>query len=428
MRSAGRSTRSGAAQTTRSPPFRATARSDQAWSERSVGSSVSPCHRIRGSTPMKARTRVDDWTSRLTGLSLEQIGEARDTVESWDIEHVSAEICQRADIDASASACMLVSAFEVLKEHGSQESQLRAKLRGDRQTWSALTEILAGRSVLRFFDPASEIELDWRPGRTGPNADFRIREPGRKAVSIEFKSIGLSDVETAFFRRAAPSLPQLCPESGIATCHVAVENPHPIHIPSRAERRAAAPEDRRRRKKLPAAVRDLRGAVIAAHYTEQKYLERVRNVVQEALRQLHSGDECWVAIWWSNGASALSVQRVLSTIELPRHVLGVMVVGAGIAFPIPAIHYFDQLLPRDELLGAVKDLPVVSLEDHHLADRIFDAFEDSTGVRPTLLLDPHGIRGKRQTLLFRDGSRRIFPFNLLIDRDPPAMRRFAGSG
>jgi len=376
---------------------------------------------------MEAQARVDDWTSRLTGLSLERIAEARGTIESWGIEHVSAEVCQRADIDASASACMLVSAVEELRERGAQESQLVAKLRRDRETWSALTEILAGRSVLRFFDPASEIELDWRPGRTGPNADFRIREPGQKAVSIEFKSIGLSDLETAFFQRTAPLLSQLCPDSGMATHHIAVENPHPIHIPSRAERRAFAQEDRRRRKRLPAAVRDLHGAVVAAHYTEQKYLERVRNVVQEALRQLHPGDDCWVAIWWSNGAPALSVQQVLSTIELPQHVLGVMVVGAGIAFPIPSIHYFDQRLPRDELLNGDKELPVVSLEDHPLAGRVFDAFEGSTGVRPMLLLDPYGIRGKREKLLFRDGSRQIFPFNLLIDRDPPAMRKFVAS-
>jgi hypothetical protein len=377
---------------------------------------------------MKAHSLVDDWTSRLTGLPLERIVEARETVESWGIAHVSAEICRRVDIDASASACMLVSAIETLKERGAQESQLLAKLRRDRGTWPALTEIVAGRSVLRFFHPSSEIELDWSPNRTGPNADFRVREPGQNgAVSIEFKSIGFSDIETDFFRRAAPLLPQLCPDSGMATHHRSFDNPHPIHVPSRAERKAFAQEDRRRRKRLPAAVRNLHGAVVAAHYTEQKYLERVRSVVEKALRQLHPGDDCWVAIWWSNGAPALSVQQVLSTIKLPQHVLGVMVVGAGIAFPIPSIHYFDQCLPRDELLGRGRELPVVSLEDHPLADRVFDAFEGSTGIRPTLLLDPDGIRGKRQKLLFRDGARRIFPFNLLIDRDPSDMRSFVAS-
>jgi hypothetical protein len=377
---------------------------------------------------MKAHSLVDDWTSRLTGLPLERIVEARDRVESWGIDHVSAEICWRADIDASASACMLVSAIETLKERGAQESQLLAKLRRDRGIWPALTEIIAGRSVLRFFDPASEIEVDWSPNRTGPNADFRVREPGRNgAVSIEFKSIGLSDIETDFFRRAALLLPQLCPDSGMATHHRSFDNPHPIHVPSRAERKAFAQEDRRRRKRLPVAVRNLHGAVVAAHYTEQKYLERVRSVVEKALRQLHPGDDCWVAIWWSNGAPALSVQQVLSTIELPQHVLGVMVVGAGIAFPSPSIHYFDQCLPRDELLDRARELRMVSLEDHPLADRVFDAFEGSTGIRPTLLLDPDGIRGKRQKLLFRDGGRRIFPFNLLIDRDPSDMRSFVAS-
>ncbi|HEX8750126.1 MAG TPA: hypothetical protein VF732_03355, partial [Nitrospira sp.] len=160
------------------------------------------------------------------------------------------------------------------------------------------------------------------------------------------------------------------------------------------------------------------------HYTEQRYLERVRRVLESALRQLNSRDDCWVAIWWSNGAPAQSVQQVLSTIDLPSHVLGVMLVGAAVAVPIPQIHYYDQCLPRDELLSCPIELTVVSLQKNPLASAIFDAFESSTGIRPSLLLDPHGTRGKRQQLLLRDGNRRIFPFNLLVDADPPGMRNF----
>lgn len=374
---------------------------------------------------MLAETRVDGWTYRLTGLPPERIAEARNAIDVWGIEHLSTELCRRSDIDAAAAACMLVSAIGALTERGVPETQLLAKLRRDPGTWSSVTEIIAGRSVLRFFDQDAEIELDRGPGRVGPRADFRIREVGNlRGVTIEFKAIGLSDPETEFFHRMAPLLPRLCPDSGMATHHTAFENPHPPHIATRAERRAFALNDRRRRKRLPPSIRDLHGAVIAAHYTEQRYLERVRRVIEEALRQLNPRDECWVAIWWSNGAPALSVQQVLSTIDLPPHVLGLMVVGAAVAISIPAIHYFDQRLPREELLGREADLSVVSLEANPLAERIYDAFEGSSGIRPTLLLDPDGIRGKRQKLLFRDGSRRIFPFNLLIGRDPPGMRDF----
>ena len=68
--------------------------------------------------------------------------------------------------------------------------------------------------------------------------------------------------------------------------------------------------------------------------------------------------------------------------------------------------------------------PVVSLEDNPLAEPIYDAFIGSTGVRPTLLLEPTGTRGARAPLLARDGSRGIFPFNLLIGADPPGTSEF----
>jgi hypothetical protein len=368
---------------------------------------------------------IDDWTFQLTGLPVDRIEQARATIDAFGIDHLSNELTHRADIDAASAACMLESAIDALKDRGVNENKLIGKLRRDPDVWPSVTELIAGRSVLRFFDPNSEIELDSRPAKAGPNADFRIREPGSKSgVSIEFKSIGLSDVETDFFLRTAPVLPRLCPDSGISTTHIAFENDHPVPVPSRAERRIFAREDRRRQKKLPPHIRELHGGIVAAHYTEQRYLERVRSVVESALRQLNTRDDCWVAIWWSNGAPALSVQQVLSTINLPSQVLGVMLVGAAVALPVPEIHYYDQRLPREELLNGPIELPVVSLEGNPLAEPIFDAFERSTGVRPSLLLDPHGIRGKRQQLLLRDGSRRIFPFNLLVDADPPEMRDF----
>jgi hypothetical protein len=98
-----------------------------------------------------------------------------------------------------------------------------------------------------------------------------------------------------------------------------------------------------------------------------------------------------------------------------------MLVDAAVAVPVPQIHFYDQRLPREDLVTDQTEIPMVPLDGNPLARKIFDAFESSTGVRPSLLLDPRGTRGKRPRLLFRDGSRRIFPFNLLIDQDPTDM-------
>ncbi len=368
---------------------------------------------------------IDDWTFRLTGLPVDRIQVSRERIDALGIDHLSNELTRRADIDAVAGACMLDSALDALIGRGVSENKLVAKLRRDRDVWPTAVEMIAGRSALRFFESDLELELDSGSTVGGPNADFRLRAPRSNAgVSIEFKAIGLSEPEVAFFKRTVPLLQKLSPESGVSTNHIDFDSPHLPGAASRAERRSFAREDRKRQRKLPAHIRDLHGAVIAAHYTEQRYLERVRERIETALRQLNTHDDCWVALWWSNGAPVLSVRQVLSAVDLPNNVLGVMLIGAAVAVPDPEIHYYDILLPREELVAKETDPSVVSLEDSPLAEPIFEAFERSTGVRPTLLLNPFGIRGSHERLLFRDGSRPIFPFNLLIGSDPPEMRAF----
>jgi hypothetical protein len=280
---------------------------------------------------------------------------------------------------------------------------------------------------LNFFDSEAEVKLD--AGPTGaPNVDLRLSFPDLdQGTSIEFKAIGLSQEEIQFFQRATKILPKLSPEIGVLTNHIAVENQHPIPIPTRAERKAHAAAERKRLKALPEHIRNLNGAVIVAHYTEQRYLERVRDRIEISLRQLSNRDECWVALWWSNGAPVLAVHQVLATLDLPANVAGLMLIGAAVAIPVPEIHYYAVMLPRADQNKEEHDLSVLSLENHPLANPIFSAYERSSGVRPTLLVNPRGARGKRQHLLFRDGSRPILPFNLLIGPDPEGIREFTGS-
>lgn len=51
------------------------------------------------------------------------------------------------------------------------------------------------------------------------------------------------------------------------------------------------------------------------------------------------------------------------------------------------------------------------------ATLVLERFERSSGVRATLL------HGGRQELIRRDGKKRIVPFNLLLDADPPGFDR-----
>ncbi len=357
---------------------------------------------------------VDEWATRLTGLPAEQIEDARERLEAVGIDPLSEELCRRPDVDAVAGACMLVSALDALVERGVPISKLVAKLRRDPAVWPAVAEIIAGRLVLPFFGEDVELTMDSAVAPGGPNADFRFSAAGGgPSVSVEFKALGLSALETSFFRSTSARLPDLVLDVGVTTYHLAFAESRPINPLDPLERKAIEEESVERRRRLPEHMRDLRGAVVAGYLAEDLYLARLRSRIEEALRQLDGDDDAWVAMWWTNGASLIDLRNALSEVRLPRHVLGLMVVGAAVIVPDPRIHYFHALLPRPDL-DDEDVLPVHSLEDDPTAAPILSAFEGSVGLRPTLLLSPDGM-----PILFRDGTRRIFPFNLLVGVDSP---------
>jgi hypothetical protein len=358
---------------------------------------------------------VDEWVTRLTGLPAATIEAARERLDALGINHLSEELCRRPDVDAVAGACMLVSAFDVLVGRGVPETKLVAKLRHDPAVWPALAEIVAGRLVLPFFGEDLELKMDSGAIAFGPNADFRLSATGGgPGAAIEFKALGLSDLEASFFGNMATRLPDLVLGSGVTTYHLAFAESPPVNPPYGRKRKAIEGESRERRRRLPGHMRD---AVVVGYLTEDAYRARLRARVEEALRQLDGEDDAWVAMWWSNGASLLELRDILSEIRLPDHVLGLMVIGAAVIVPDARIHYFHSLLPRPDLDD--RDvLPVHSLEDDPTAASILAAFEPSVGLRPTLLLSPDGV-----PIVSRDGSRRIFPFNLLVGKGLPARLR-----
>jgi hypothetical protein len=361
---------------------------------------------------------VDEWAGRLGGLSIERIAEARARIEALGIEHLTDELCRRPDVDAVVGACILASSLDALAERGVPGTKLAGKLRGDLEVWPSVTEIVAGRLLLPFFEPQAELEMDHGNRSDGPNADFRLSAAGSsgEGVKIEFKAVGLSVAEVSFFRGIADALPGLVPQSGVVTYHLPFSESPPLIRPLEGEKRELMEVDNRRvRSHLPEHVRNIRGAVAAGYLTEDAFVDRARDRVEEALRQLEGDEESWVALWWSNGASLLSIRDALSEIRLPDHVLGLMVVGAAVIVPDPRIHYFHVCLPRPDLDDGGQ-LPVLSLEDDPTAAPILSIFERSVGSRPTLLVSPED---GEQPVLFRDGSRRIFPFNFMVGADSP---------
>lgn len=358
---------------------------------------------------------VDEWAGRLSGLSIETIAGARARLEALGIEHLSAELCRRPDVDAVVGACILASSLDALIERGVPKTKLVAKLKNDPGVWPGVAEIVAGRLLLPFFEPDAEVEMDHGNRKGGPNADFRLTAAGsREGARIEFKAVGLSTVETSFFRAAARALPGLVLGSGVVTYHLPFGASPRFPTPDEEERKQQQAKNRRIQSRLPEHVRGLRGAVAAGYLTEDAFVARARVRVEAALRQLEGDEEAWVALWWSNGASLLSLRDALAEIRLPSHVLGLMVVGAAVIVPDPRIHYFHACLPKPDLDEGDR-LRVFSLEDDPTAAPILSIFERSVGARPTLLVSPDG----EMPILFRDGSRQIFPFNIMVGSDSP---------
>lgn len=356
------------------------------------------------------------WTHSLTGLEPARVVAAREEIASWGFEHLSRELLPET-IDAAVGATLLVEGIRHLVERGAREDQLRKKVRSDREVWGTWAEIRAADILLRTLQEDAEVRLE--EGRSqGAHADLRFILPDAAiARSVEVKAIGLSDDEVAFCERMAPALDRLLPRVGLSHAHSPLTAQPPR--PSRAMRRAADRGSRRATKQVPKYPRGLRGAVIVGHGSETSYARRIAGRVLQAVRQLPASDECWVGLYWSNGASLRTVRSAIDWTEIPSHVAGIIFVGCGVAFPHRNIDCYASQAHRDLPLDT--PIAVQSKEEglEELAALVLERFERSSGVRPTLL------KGGNTTILRRAGERRILPFNLLMDVDPPEVDREA---
>lgn len=351
---------------------------------------------------------------RLAGLEPERVRGAHERMAAYGIAAVEETLLGAPDLDTAIATLLLADGIEMLVSVGVPESKLIRKLKDMGQFWATWAEIRAETLLVKNADDDVSVTLE--PGGAGATQpDLRLAtDDGAPAASVEVKSVGLSQAEVQFCHRMAPALDRVIPHHGLATFHAELDAPRPIwtardaeQLRGRAGRAAAA---------TPMFPHGLSGATIVAHGSEQSYVRRALAAIEKALRQLPEKDECWVSLFWSNGAPVDAVAAALDWDTLPAKVQGLVFVGSAIAFPYPDIHNYVVLVPRGFEVG--NEVELESSVDERLAASVLDRVERSAGVRACLL---RGVTaGKGRQLLRRDGSRHILPYILLMDADPMA--------
>lgn len=352
------------------------------------------------------------WTDRLTGIQPARFQLSLDEIESWDIESLSSRLSRPRTIDDVVRATLLAEDVKNLVERGAPLSKLKSKLRDQAQFESVWAEIRCASVIARTHDTSCTVELE-SANASGTNADLRVVfADGPPHMSVEIKALGLSNEEVDFCSHMGKFLDGLVPPHGFVS----------IHAPIDARKVALTPEQMafcrvdaaRAATTVPGYPDGLSGAIIVAHGAEPKYVRRAVSRITQALRQLPTTDECWVALYWTNGESVSAIADQIDWDSIPPHVAGIMFVGAVVAFPHRNIDVYVIALPRG--FRSDGERSVQSTLDNALAEKILDRTEASSGVRASLLRGK--TRGKRRQLLRRDGTERIPPFILLVDRDP----------
>lgn len=358
------------------------------------------------------------WIKRLTNLDVARCEDGISTVRSWNLRHLDRELLHEPDLDTIIVAVLLAESVRDLSAQGVERTKLLKKLRDAKssdQFWAVWAEIRC--AAILIGHPEIEVQLEMEPDRKrGRHADYRLMYPDGTSVEVEFKALGLSAAEVAWHRQAAECFDSFLPPIGLTTLHGWLDQPIRVSDAKRARAwKGARVLSRRLKANGVPAWAGVRGLAIVGHETEENYLRRALSKIQEALDQLSTDKECWVAFWWGNGAPLQATQGLLNALNAPSNVAGLVFIGQAVAVPWSEISIFIINVDREADLN---ELHVESTVDDRLAGLVLDRFDSSSGLRPTILRAP-GRNGL--TLLRRDGRRRITPFNLLFDADPRSL-------
>lgn len=386
-------------------------------------------------------------TAKLTGLDPERVREARARIQEFGIVHLTRELVDSPTIDAAVGAVLLAESFEGLIERGIERTKLLSKLRNDRDVWPTWAELRAAQELARRLADGGELQLE--PDRAqGRHADFRIRREGgdlfgemiptgdATEISIEFKALGLSDDEASFCRRARPTLEAMKPRAGFVTLHAPLDIQREGIWMNRELRREGEQNAVRLARALPDHTHGLSGAIVVAQGAESTYLARLRARITEAFAQLPDDHPCFVAFHWSNGAPFEPIGQVLNEVTRPENVLGVTLIGSAVAFPHPDIHHFimwgiareseddereDAFHSEISSEAGEEAVALYSAVSEEVGRAVFDRVDRSAGVRASVVRASVLREQRPREVLVRDGTQRILPYVLLIDRDPSEL-------
>jgi hypothetical protein len=348
----------------------------------------------------------------LFGLPIERLQEADERLRQLGLHHIERELLDRTDADTVIGAAFLSESIEKLVDHGVEETRLLSKLRKDPDVWPTWAEIRAA-AVLADHAPDG-MRLVFEPERAGgKHSDYAfVGEDGERA-SVEFKALGLSDGEAAFCAAMAPAVAQFFPRPGLVTIHAPTDS-HRLNT-NRAERREMERTASRLATNLPvAAFHRISGSIATARGAEEGYLVRVGQRLAEGIDQLPPDEPGYVAFHWTNSAASWQVRDALAAMDLPDNLAGVMLVGS-LAVP-GSLHNFVHLLPAPFPKSGSGEIEMRS-ETPDAAQILLEVAELAAGVRAMVVRVP--TPGGWGEFLVRDGQRRILPYNIIWDRDPP---------
>lgn len=350
------------------------------------------------------------WLQRLSGYPEAVILGAVERVETWGIPRLSRELGEKSGADGHLAATMLCQALDWLAQAGVEEGRLIGKLKRP-DTWPMWTEIRLAGLLAYAAGGVKEIELDVPiGGGSGHNTDFRFRFAGDPAMHrVEVKALGLSAKERDFCMTWAPVLRSIVPARGICIAHIDIDT-RPAGF-NRQKRRELCRDVERWAKHRQSPCGPVSATVAAAHGTRERYVRRLTATMNDHLSQLPDSDVGWMAFHWGNGAPFHLIAEAIASARLPVHIAGVILGGSAIILD-GQLHDMLMVCPRT----SSGDMVFHSTVDGFDPSPIFEGFETSVGVRPTILRVP-GDRGPKE-LLARDGSEPFWPFNILLSPDP----------
>jgi len=348
----------------------------------------------------------------LLGLPTDRLRRADETLEELGLTNVSRELLERNDADSVVGALLLAEGLDELMAHGVEETRLLAKLRGDPDVWPTWAELRAASMLAR--DSPDGARLVFEPDRSrGRHSDYALVWDGGERVSVEFKALGLSDSEAAFCAALGPAVAEIVAQRGLVTIH-APEAQRVLTIPH-AERRRVEKDAAKKAKNLPVkAFHQISASIAVARGAEDRYLVRLRQRLIQAIGQLPEAEPSYVAFHWTNGAPSWDIRAALAGADLPDQLSGILLVGS-LAVP-GSFHQYLQILP-----APFSDSPGGGIEVHsetpEVAQTLLEVAEGGGGVRAMVVRVP--TTDGWGEFLVRDGSRRILPYNIMWDRDPP---------